>query len=97
MTRAPVFAFLAFALAGCCRERVVVRPEPVEVVREVRAPIPGDLLRPSGLVEPDGACWRDGKRVLCNRQLAEGLLECRVALASCDADKAALRALGGDQ
>lgn len=79
----------ALALSGCGRH-VLVKPEPVEVVREVRVPIEPALLAPCVVNEPDPACWRGTLRAFCNGQLATMLADYRHALALCNADKAAI-------
>lgn len=86
-------AFLAATVSGCGRERIVVKPVPVEVPRETRRPISPELTRPCRVAEPDAACWEDGRRVFCNGQLAQMRLDYRRALRDCDDDKTALRAL----
>lgn len=87
-------ALLAMA-TGCdlLRPHVLVRPEVVEVPREVRTPLPAALLQPRTVAEPDPACWWDTSRVLCNGQLAELRATYRAALEQCNADKSALREL----
>ncbi len=99
MTRLPLLAALALlalallALAACTpsQDRVLVRPQVVEVPRYLRAEIPAPLVEPLPFAIPDGACWRDGVRVLCNGQLAAALLECRATVDRANADRAALR------
>lgn len=91
-----IFLAALLALAGGCdllRPRVLVKPEVVEVVHEVRTPLPAALVRPRTVAEPDPACWWDTSRVYCNGQLAEMHAADHAALDLCNADKAALRAL----
>lgn len=90
-----VLAALLVLVGGCdlLRPRVLVKPEVVEVVHEVRTPLPAALVQPRTVAEPDPACWWDTSRVYCNGQLAELRAEYRAALAQCNADKAALRQL----
>jgi hypothetical protein len=81
-------------VAGCtsATDRVLVRPQVVEVPRYVRTPIPAELTAPIVVPWPDGRCWLDTARVLCNGQLAALLLDYREALERANADRAALRA-----
>lgn len=86
-----------FWLAGCSwlgRDHVVVKPEPVEVPKYLREPLPAKLVQPCVYAEPDPACWRDGHREFCNRQLLDMRAAYADALAQCNDDKTALRALG---
>lgn len=94
--RIAVLMILAAVIAGCglCPDRVVVKPQVVNVPTYIRAPIPADLTKPCTLAEPDPACLRAGKREFCNGQLATMRADYHDALAKCDADKTALRALG---
>lgn len=86
--------FIAAALlAGCGTEHVVVKPQAVEVAKYFRAPLPEKLVHACGYVEPDPACWRDGQREYCDGQLLDMRLGYRKALADCNDDKTALRAL----
>lgn len=92
-------AVLCFLMYGCGTQHVVVKPVPVEVVHEVRVPIPATLIQPCIVAEPDPACFDAVKalvRVLCNGQLATLLADYRAALHACDADKTALRALNNE-
>ena len=92
MTRLLALA-LVLALAGCGeRGRVLVKTEVVEVPRYVRATVPAALTAPIAVPWPAPACQRDGAPVLCNGQVADLLLEHRRALATCNADRAAIRA-----
>lgn len=89
-------ALLALGLAGCGRERVVVKHEPVEVTKYVRAVVPDELTRDRDVVEPDPAGWRcfaDGcRRVYTNEQLDAMRRDWRAAARESNADKAAIRA-----
>ncbi len=71
---------LAALLAGCATQA----PRTIERTVYVRSPVPVELLTPCRVAEPDGACWRDTERVLCNGQVAELLESYRAALARCD-------------
>jgi hypothetical protein len=84
---------IAFALTACATPATVVKPVPVDVVHYVKVQIPEKLIQPCTLVEPLPACWIGNVRVLCNGQVVTLLADYRAALASCDADKTALRAL----
>jgi hypothetical protein len=86
-----LLALLALAACTPTKDRVLVRPQVVEVPRYIRAEIPAQLIEPLSNTRPDGSCWRDGARVLCNGQLAAALLECRATVDRANADRAALR------
>lgn len=93
---AALAALCAASLSGCAwfAPRTVVKPETVEVTKYQREPLPPALLQACVYVEPDPACWRDDHREFCNEQLLQMRLGYRQALASCNDDKAALRAAG---
>jgi len=93
LTRALMIAFAVALLAGCGQEHVVVKPQSIEVPKYLRAPLPDKLVRACTYIEPDPVCWRDGHREYCNEQLLEMRLSYRKALANCNDDKTALRAL----
>ena len=82
-------------MAGCglARPPLLVKPEVVEVVHEVRTPLPAALLQPRAVTEPDAGCWWDTSRVMCNGQLTGLRAAYRAALEQCNADKSALRDL----
>lgn len=78
-------ALLPFlALCAGCSPRVIVKPEPVEVVRVERIPFPPDLLAP---------CGADTGPIATNGDLLAALLETRRALDACNAQLDALRSL----
>jgi len=75
---------LSLSLLGACSPRVVVKPEPVEVVRVERIPFPPGLLSP---------CRADIRAIATNGELLAALLETRRALDVCNAQLDALREL----
>ena len=79
------------SMLAACASAPPVPPEPIRVPVYVRAPLPAALLQPCAVHEPDGQCWRDTARALCNGQLAELLVEYRAALAACAAQIDAIR------
>lgn len=98
MTRCRAGASLALIVCatalttGCYRDRIIVKPVPVEIVRYVQQPIPSELTAPISVHWPDGLCWLDG-RVLCNGQLDHmARIAYPRALEQCNADRKALRA-----
>lgn len=91
MIRLTIIAALS-ALAGCAQDRVLIKPQVVEVPVYVREPIPDALTIPLRVNWPDGSCWTGTKRVLCNGQLASLLIDYREALEQCNADRKVLRA-----
>ena len=84
---------LLAAISGCWQDRVIVKPQIVEVPVYVREPIPEQLTTPIVVAWPDAACWRDTKREWCNGQLDYmARIAYPQALEQCNADRAALSA-----
>ena len=97
---AVLLLFAVFWLSGCGlieKPHVVVKSESVEVPKYLREPIPAKLVQPCEYAKPDPACWRDGHREFCNKQLLQIIDGQDKALIDCSDDKAALRALGPGQ
>lgn len=93
---AVLLMFTVFWLSGCGllgRDHVVVRPQAVEVPKYLREPLPAKLVQPCEYAKPDPACWRDGHREFCNKQLLQIIDGQDKVLGDCSDDKAALRAL----
>lgn len=89
-------ALIACAIAlmtGCQKDRLVVRPQAVTVVKYLQQPIPTELTSKIVVTWPDGLCWLDSRRVLCNGQLDYmARIAYPRALEQCNADRATLRA-----
>lgn len=83
----PASSILAAAtiLCGCTPAAPLIKTVDVPITKYVRQPIDPGLLAPCVVVEPDRACWREGKREFCNGQLVSMLTDYRAALAYCDA------------
>ena len=94
-TMASSMALCVFLLlAGCASApKVITRTVTVDVPVATRVQIPGDLIAPCRVAEPDPACWRDTRREYCNGQLVAIRDMYRAALATCDARMTQLRAL----
>lgn len=97
MNRSLLFFACVAMLAGCGRDRVIVKHEPIEVTRYVRAPVSVELTRDRVVAEPDPAGWRCDanaacRRVYTNEQVEAMRRDYRRALRESNADKAAIRA-----
>lgn len=96
MNRALPLAACLTVLSGC-GSGVIVKHEPVEVTRYVRAPVSAELTRDRVVAEPDPAGWRCDagatcRRVYTNEQVEAMRRDYRRALQESNADKAAIRA-----
>lgn len=90
-----LFLVILLALTACAPPAPLIKTINVPVTKYVRQSIDQGLLKQCIVVEPDRACWRDGKRVLCNGQLVEMLVEYRAALALCDTHVRAIDKING--
>lgn len=77
-------AIATLALAACAPPAPLIKTVEVQVTKYVRQPVDPGLLKPCAVVDPDRACWREGKREFCNGQLVSMLTDYRAALAACD-------------
>lgn len=97
ISRLPASSILAVAtiLSGCCNKPPIIKPVPVEVTKYVKVQIPEALLKRCEYSEPSGACWRDGRRALCNGQLVSIIADYKAALALCDSQVQAIGKING--
>lgn len=89
------FVIATLALAACAAPAPLIKTVEVPITKYVRQPIDPGLLAPCVYVEPDRACWREGKREFCNGQLVTMLTDYRAAMAQCNAQISAIATANG--
>lgn len=83
----------ATIVTGCASPAPLIKTINVPVTKYVRQSIDQGLLKQCIVVEPDRACWREGKREFCNGQLTDMRASYAAALAKCNAQISAIRAM----